>query len=300
VENPTYGRLHVNAIELAYFEWGSAHQGRSDTLVLAHATGFHARCWDQVIRHLPNRHVIALDQRGHGRSGKTEISHWEVFGQDLAAFVSELGLRNVVGVGHSMGGHAMVDAAALCPNRFRRLTLIDPVIAAPDEYPEGRTNRELRNEDHPTTRRKRHFSSPEEMFERFKDRVPYSAFDREVLRDYCEHGLLPAEGGRGFNLACPPEIESSIYITSRTNQGVHDSIRALRIPVLLLRAKEKPADRSAMDFSSSPTWPALVREFPNGREIHFAERTHFFPMETPKDVAALVLGEEVDTHEATE
>jgi len=30
--------------------------------------------------------VIAVDQRGHWRSQKTEITPWKVFGQDLAAF----------------------------------------------------------------------------------------------------------------------------------------------------------------------------------------------------------------------
>ena len=43
-----------------------------------------------------------------------------------------------------------------------------------------------------------------------------------------------------------------------------------------------------MDFSSSPTWPKLVELLANGREIHFAEHTHFLPMEIPDRVAELV------------
>jgi len=291
VKDPTAHLVHANGIELAFFEWGSSFRGRADTLLLVHATGFHARCWDQVIRHLGDRHVIALDQRGHGRSQKTEITHWKVFGQDLAAFVRELDLRDAIGVGHSMGGHAMAEAAAACPDRFHRLVLIDPVIASPDDYGGGWTISGLGGTVHPTAKRKRHFTSPEEMFERFKDRLPYSMFHPEALRDYCTHGLLPAEDGGGFVLACPPEIEAAIYMTSRTNPGVHDSIRALAMPVLILRAKEPPPERSVMDFSSSPTWPGLVHEFRNGREIYFADRTHFLPMEIPESVAALILRE---------
>jgi hypothetical protein len=45
-----------------------------------------------------------------------------------------------------------------------------------------------------------------------------------------------------------------------------------------------------MDFSWSPTWPALVHEFRNGREIYFADRTHFLPLEIPERVAALSAG----------
>ena len=46
-----------------------------------------------------------------------------------------------------------------------------------------------------------------------------------------------------------------------------------------------------MNFSSSPTWPGLVNEFRHGREIHFPDRTHFLPMETPDEIAKLILEE---------
>ncbi len=92
-------------------------------------------------------------------------------------------------------------------------------------------------------------------------------------------------------LACPPETEASIYMTSRTNAAVHDSLRALRIPVLVLRAKLPPEVRTVMDFSSSPTWPGLVNEIPGGREIYFPEHTHFLPMEIPERIAGLIADE---------
>ena len=47
------------------------------------------------------------------------------------------------------------------------------------------------------------------MFERFHKRPPFDLWQPQVLRDYCEYGLLP--DGDGFVLACPPEIEASIY-----------------------------------------------------------------------------------------
>jgi pimeloyl-ACP methyl ester carboxylesterase len=285
-EEPAEHRVRANGIELAAFEWGRAFRGRGPTVLLAHATGFHARCWDPVVAHLRGLHVVALDQRGHGRSQRTEITHWNVFGRDLAAFVRALDLRDVLGAGHSMGGHAMVDAAAGLPDRFRRLVLVDPVIAAPGEYGGGGwTITSLGGRPHPTSRRKRRFPTPEAMIERFRDRVPYRVFRPEALRAYCVHGLLPAEDGDGFELACPPEIEAAIYMTSRTNAAVHESIRRLAIPVLIVRAKRPPEDRDVMDFSSSPTWPGLVDEFRDAREIHLEQHTHFLPMEIPERIA---------------
>ena len=291
-EEPSECRVRVNGIELAYFEWGRAHRGRGPTLFFVHATGFHARCWDPVIEGLGEHHVIAVDQRGHGRSEKVEITHWQVFGRDLVELIASLDLSDLVGVGHSMGGHALVEAAAALPDRFRRLVLIDPVIASPDEYGGGGWKiSSLAGEPHPTSKRKRHFLSPEAMIERFEDRAPYRVFHPAALRAYCNYGLLPSEPGPGYDLACPPEVEASVYMTSRTNAGIHDSIRALELPVLILRAKLPPADRSVMDFSSSPTWPKLVGEFANAREIHFPDRSHFLPMEIPDRIAELVRGE---------
>jgi len=289
VQGPVEHRTTANGIELAWFEWSAALRGRGPTLLLVHATGFHARCWDPVVALLGPRHVVALDQRGHGRSQRTPITHWNVFGEDLAAFVGALDLRDVVGVGHSMGGHALVDAAAKQPGRFRSLVLIDPVIAAPGEYAGGGwTLARPGGEPHPTSKRKRHFESPAAMTRRFRDREPYRVFTPEALEAYCTFGLLPCEGG-GFELACPPEIEASIYTTSRTNGAVHESVAALDQPVVVLRAQLPRPDRTAMDFSSSPTWPGLAGEFRHARDVHLADRTHFLPMEVPGEVARLVV-----------
>jgi pimeloyl-ACP methyl ester carboxylesterase len=110
-----------------------------------------------------------------------------------------------------------------------------------------------------------------------------------MFRDYCEYGLRPAEDGDGFELACPPEIEASVYMSSHTNGRVFESARSLEIPVLVLRAQEPSGEMTgAMAFSASPTWPGLAAEFPNGREIHYPDRTHFLPMEIPDEVAALI------------
>ena len=61
---PRERRVAVNGIELTIFEWHAASARRGDPILLAHATGFHARCWDRVVAHLGTRYVVAVDQRG--------------------------------------------------------------------------------------------------------------------------------------------------------------------------------------------------------------------------------------------
>ncbi len=283
---PRLDRIQVNGVSLGYAEWHADLRGRAPTLLLVHATGFHSRVWDQMISHLPARHIVAVDQRGHGRSDTTDLTGWPVFGRDLAAFVTALDLHELIGAGHSMGAHALVQAAAYEPDRFQRLVLLDPVIAAPAAYhlPPAFAPGEM----HPASKRQNRFDSPQAMIERFAQRPPYTLFDPAALRDYCEHGLMPAPDGDGYVLACSPQTEATVYMNGRANGSVYASVRALQIPVLVVRAKLPPSGRNVFDYSSSPTWPGLANEFRRGREVHLPERTHFLPMECPAEIAALL------------
>ena len=129
------------------------------------------------------------------------------------------------------------------------------------------------------------------MIERLLPKGAYHLFEPRILDDYCRYGLLPEPGG-GYELACPPEVEASIYMSARSNAEIYDSVRRLDIPVTILRAKLPAADAGKGDFSSSPTWPKLVDAFKRAREIHLAECTHFIPMQMP-DAVIHVLREEV-------
>ena len=67
MSEPREHRQRTPQGEICWFEWGERGEGAS--LLLLHATGFHARVWDQVVAALPaGTHVIAPDHRGHGRS----------------------------------------------------------------------------------------------------------------------------------------------------------------------------------------------------------------------------------------
>src|SRR5512139_1655213 len=92
---PRQGTVSIEGGELCYFEWG---ERGARTVLMVHATGFHARIWDATVRALgPGHHVVAIDQRGHGRSLKRGPFTWQQFGADLIAFVERLDLTGIVG-----------------------------------------------------------------------------------------------------------------------------------------------------------------------------------------------------------
>lgn len=276
---PQQRTAHVNGIDLCFFEWRAA-EAPAGTTLLVHATGFHARCWDRTVQHLQG-HVIAVDMRGHGRSSKVAPYSWDAFGQDVTALLEHLDLRQVVAVGHSMGGHSVTQAAARAPERIVRLVLVDPVIMAPERYADAGQWGGLRQAaDHPTSKRRDHWASADEMYQRFHDRRPFSTWQPDVLRDYCEWGLLPDPAGTGFVLACPPLVEATIYMGS-SSLDIYSQIDSVACPVTVLRAPGREEGDGVMDFSKSPTWSGLAGRFRNGRDVFLAEHTHFIPMEDP-------------------
>lgn len=280
---PALRRLDLGDVELAYFEWLGSGDG--PTVLMVHATGFHARCWDGVIRALGGGfpRILALDMRGHGRSQKKPPYDWRQFGIDLAAFAEALDLDGAVGVGHSMGGHCVVQAAAAHPRRFSRLVLVDPVILDPQSY--GSLPTFASAQDHPVSRRRDRWPSAAAMVERFRDRHPFSLWRPEVLADYCRHGLNPAPNGDGFVLGCPPLVEAAIYLGS-ASRDIASLFAKVTQPTAVLRARRKAERDGAMDFSQSPTWEGLAAALPNGRDVYLPELTHFIPMQRPDLVAA--------------
>jgi len=276
---PDFRIIPANTQQIASYEWS----GTQPTLLFAHATGFHARCWDQVIAHLPDHHRIALDSRGHGQSSKPappEGYRWKENGRDIATAAQALDLHGAVGIGHSWGGYGMVIAAALEPDRFSRLILLDPVIV-PDEVYTG-----VLDGVHFSAKRRADWSSPDEMFNRFKDREPFARWDVRVLHDYCDYGLLPKDDG-GFTLACPPAIESSIY-PQFSGMNPYEEVAAVNVPVLVVRFGGRESGAITSDFSASPTAPNLASRFKNGHDRVVEGVSHFAPMEDPARIAALI------------
>ncbi len=191
----------ANGVDIAAWVW----PGADPPLLFAHATGFHGRAWDVVARQLPGRRRIAVEVRGHGRSSKPEPPYlWRDFGRDIVAVAEALDVRGALGVGHSMGGHSTVCAAALRPETYSALLLIDPTIMPRELYGTAPPDASF------IEKRRNVFPSAEAMVERFQNRLPFSRWHPQALRDYCEFGILErgdefvlgvSAGDRGVDLS---------------------------------------------------------------------------------------------------
>ena len=128
-------------------------------------------------------------------------------------------------------------------------------------------------------RRRNRWASTAEMFERFRPRLPFAAWPEEVVRNYCDYALLP--DGDSYVLACPPEVEASIYRESQAPESdIAAALATLRQPVTIVRAG-RAWQPGIFDPSASPTAPDIAARFANAKEVFLAENNHFIPMEAP-------------------
>jgi lipase len=272
VHSPELMQVAARGLDFAVWHWPNS----GPRVLFIHATGFHSRLWDHVVANLAGYDCWAFDMRGHGRSAKPPPPYiWREFGKDAAALMNEIDLTVDLGIGHSMGGHSLTLAAAQEPNRFRSLVLIDPIILAPEHY----GNAELT--DHPVLKRRNEWESWQYMFERFQGRKPFDTWKTEILKDYCQYGLLPDTAGNGYVLACPPPIEGSIYNQANDlNANIYAEIEQIEAPVLIMHPKTSPSKKTEDLIPAD-----LFRRFKNGRDLLMPGQTHFIPMEVPEVVA---------------
>lgn len=69
--------------------------------------------------------VLLVDLRDHGRSPHTDAISYPIMAADVHALVTKLGLKDIVLVGHSMGGKTAMAFAQQWPELLKHLVVID-------------------------------------------------------------------------------------------------------------------------------------------------------------------------------
>ena len=122
-------RFRTGGIALHALRWDG---GPGTPFVLVHGLASCARLWDGVAAELSaaGHPVLALDQRGHGRSDKPEAGpdagyDMATVSGDLAEVVRASGFERPVVVGQSWGGNVVVELAARFPGLARAIGCVD-------------------------------------------------------------------------------------------------------------------------------------------------------------------------------
>ncbi len=217
--------LDVNGLRLHALEWGApAETG----VLLLHGGAAHAHWFDRVAPALVRRrHVLALDQRGHGESAWAVPPAYatEDFVADVGAVLDALGWRQAVLVGHSMGGHNALACAAWQPARVRALVIADARPAIPAER-----LRQLRERG---ARPPRRHPTLEAAVAAFRLLPPETVADPALLDHLARTGVAWRDG------AVVARFDPAAYATRRPIDG-WTLLSRIATPTLIVRGERSP------------------------------------------------------------
>ena len=112
-----------DGVQIAFGDTG----GDGTALLFVHGWSCDRTYWKhQKAFFEPDYRVVTVDLAGHGESGLGR-EQWTIgsFGQDVVAVIEDLGLTDVVLIGHSLGGPVVIKAANEVPERVAAVFGVD-------------------------------------------------------------------------------------------------------------------------------------------------------------------------------
>lgn len=230
-------------------------------------------------------HVIGLPARPLWPQSQPESApSWHTFADDLIQGLDELGVKRVIGLGHSMGGVYTLLAAIRRPDLFRALVLIDPVIMPPGILAVLWLMRRLGlSQRQPLVqgalRRRRTWPNRQACYDHYHSKPLFADWPEASLRAYVKAGTRVGQDGR-VTLVYPPEWEAHIFATAPAD--VWHYVPKLTIPVLGIRGERSDTFRPQAQRR-------MARLLPGARFIQIPDAGHLVPMERPRETGAVVL-----------
>jgi pimeloyl-ACP methyl ester carboxylesterase len=204
------------------------HGAGTPTLVFIHGWACDRRYWRGQLGPLAARYqTVAVDLAGHGESGIGRRA-WTMaaFGEDVAAVVEQLGVGELVLIGHSMGGDVIVEAALRLGDRVAGLVWVDTYSTLGEPQTDDEIEAFLApfREDFVTATR---------------------AMVRRLFTPDADAELV--EWVASEMSAAPPEIAINALQSAVSNdRGVLAGLRQLNAPVVAINPDARPTDTQAL------------------------------------------------------
>jgi pimeloyl-ACP methyl ester carboxylesterase len=262
--------------ELAALDWG----GDGPPLLLQHPNGFCAGVFDPLAQRLRDEYrPIAVDVRGHGASERpTDLADCTFLdgARDVLAVLEALDVREVVALGHSLGGAVTVLVDWLRPGTVRKALLCEAIAFPLPPHGEGRGNPMAEM----ARRRRAVWPDRLTVLASYGSRPPLDVMEPEVLAAYVRYGFHDRPDGT-VELACEPEVEARFFEAASDPDGAplaFDRLQGARYPVTVV-ASEGTDLQPAWFFEQAQRAGGTFLEVPG---------THFFVQEDTDRAAALV------------
>lgn len=266
-----------------------AGESSAPLLHLAPANGFPPRTYQSLLQALNGYRSLSLPPRAlwGDQAPPKDYRDWNADADDLLAGFVAYDLRDVVALGHSLGGVVSMLALLKAPERFKALIMLDPPILPPDMLAEIGAAWDGGYVDQMplvqgALRRRQVFASREEAFERFRQKPLFADWSDESLWLYLEHGMRPRSNDGGFEWRWSTEWEAHYFSTVYLR--IWEDLPRLTEspPALLVRGGESDTLLAEAFDRIQSLAPALDC-------IEMAGQGHLFPLAAPAETAKLLM-----------
>ena len=212
----------------------------------------------------PAYDVLVVDLREHGRSPHTEAATYPHMAADVHALIAKLGLKDIVLVGHSMGGKAAMLFAQRWPELLKHLVVID---IGPREH----TN----NQGHIVDALRTADLSPGRTRKEVEAHIAQRVKEPGVVQFLLKNLYWQSEQ----QLAWRMNVEG----LARDLQHILAAIgpETVRVPTTFIRGGQS-------DYITREDVPAIKEQFPNSKVETIPFAGHWVHAQAPDEVVAII------------
>ena len=208
--------------------------------------------------------VYLVDLRDHGRSPHTTETSYPLMAGDVHALVTSLGLKDIVLVGHSMGGKTAMLFAQRWPELLKRLVVID---ISPKEH--------ANNQDYIVQALRTADLSPGRTRKEVEARLAQQVKEPGVVQFLLKSLYWKSEDQLAWRM--------NVELLDREMDHILAAIgpERVRVPTLFIRGGQS-------DYILREDIPAIKEQFPNSRVETIPFAGHWVHAQAPDEVVAFI------------
>ena len=249
-----------------------------------HANGFPPNAYQTLFNNIKDTLAPECFVLNKNNYNITDIEDWTPFHNNFIESIKNH--KNIIGLGHSIGGNLILRSALTHPEKFSKLILLDPTLFIPRIIYGWIlfSKLGLQGTFHPwmnnTLNKKMIYNNHEEIFKSYRRKMVFSNLDDNSLNLYIKSITEKIENK--LHITYSKEWEYHIYKTGLiSDMYIWRNIKNLKVPCLIIRAEESNAFLDSSKKKISKLNPKI--------KFHTIENsTHLFPLEYPKETATVI------------
>ena len=256
----------------------------SNKIHFIHANGFPPNSYKSLFNNVDNILNPVFFSLNEDSYNITDIRDWVPFQNNFIESIKNN--KDIIGLGHSIGGNIILRSALTHPEKFSKLILLDPTLFIPRIIYGWIlfSKLGLQTTFHPwmnnTLNKKMIYSNHEEIFKSYRRKVVFSKINDKNLNIYIKS--ITEKIDDKLHITYSKEWEYHIYKTGLiADMHIWRNIKNLKVPCLIIRAEESNAFLNSSEKKISKLNPKI--------KFHTIENsTHLFPLEYPEETARVI------------